>query len=714
LRCLSPRAGRQPLEGLEALPDAAIIEVDHCGKSMLGTVAQSFVRLLFVWVGLGSVFVAGQPRPKPDVSTSVNLIEVPIVVRDKHGKNVGDLSLTDFKIYDDGRLQKIKFFRFVTPHSARSASGETSNATARNAPSDVAADPPRYILIVLPLNTFGSRGYSVQAILKAVKSGIFDGDFVALVDSAGVVLPFTRDHDAIVRAATEMSQRKASSCSQTAWYPVARDLLLQLKPSSGRKFVVMFSDPDALSPCWNWSPFPNSPDVLVRAALSANAAIYPVDPRGPEPVLPLGDASTPNAFGGASSAATFDPGSAGVSGSMIANRMSGRLSSLAGFKGLFQDVAHDTGGRALVGHNDLDQVFQMVQQGSRYYEVGYYLPNLQANGLYHRIAIAVNRKGLRLQARPGYFAPMAFGDLSRAGKRDWLYQALQTGVPLDDIQIDAHADFFPNPPGAAADVPISYDMRWWVPQETAKRRHWIMTVGLVQDARTGATVGNFSRTNSWDSHETEPQENGYVHRDARYNLLVRLTGGVYQLKIAVADLDSNLVGSDAFRLEVPAAAMEPFATSSLILADTLVPLLGEQSEPVQQFDSSSSELAPTSDPLAWTSYHLVPSVQPVFGSSSALTLFARVYPSDRIPKAWQATAVIRDSSGKIVAGPIALEIPGSIGRPAGIPVGHTFNLKDLRLADGVYSAEIQLAEQDAGRREKTVSRHFVIASEHQP
>jgi len=642
----------------------------------------------------------------------VNLVEVPIVVRDKHGKKVGDLSLTDFKIYDDGRLQKIKLFRFVTLHSAKSTSGEGSDAKAKDAPSDVAADQPRHILIVLPLNTFGSRNYSVQAILKAVKSGIFDGDFVALVDSAGVVLPFTRDHDTVVRIATEMSQRKASPCSQAAWYPVARDLLLQLKSSPGRKFVVMFSDPDALRPCLNWSPFPNSPDVLVRAALSASAAIYPVDPRGSEPVLPLGDASTPNAFGGGGTAAAFDPGSAGVSGSMIANRMSARISSLARFSGLFQDVAHDTGGRALVGNNDLDQVFHMVQEDSSYYQVGYYLPNLQANGLYHRITIAVNRKGLRVQARPGYFAPIAFGNLSRAGKRDWLYQALQTGIPLDDIQIDAHADFFPNQPGAAADVPISYDMRWWVPQEIATRRHWIMTVGLIRDARTGATVGNFNRTNSWDSHETEPQENGYVHRDAQYNVLVRLRAGVYQLKIAVADLDSNLVGSAIFRLEVPVPATEPFVSSSLILADTLVPLSGEHSEPVQQFDSSSSELAPTPDPLAWTSYRLAPSVQPVFGPSSALTLLARVYPSDRIPKEWQATALIRDSSGKIVAGPVALEIPSSVGR-AGIPVGHTFHLKDLHLADGVYSAEIQLAEPDAGHREKTVSRHFVITSEHQ-
>lgn len=394
------------------------------------------------------------------------------------------------------------------------------------------------------------------------------------------------------------------------------------------------------------------------------------------------------------------------------SRMSGRLSSLATFKGLFEDVAHDTGGRALVGENDLDQVFHMVQEDSSSYELGYYLPNLQANGLYHRIAIAVDRKGLRVQAKPGYFAPIAFGDLSRAGKRDWLYQAMQTGVPLDDILIGAHADFFPIPPSRAANIPISYEMRWWVPQETAKSRHWTMTVGLVQDLRTGATVASFGRTNSWDSQETEPKENGYIHRDARYNILVRLSAGVYQLKIAAADLDSNQLGSDTFRLEVPATAQEPFSTSSLILADTLVPFADQHSERVQRFDSSARELAPISDPLAWTFYRLVPCVQPVLSSSGTLTLFARIYPSDRMPKAWQATAVIRDYAGKIVAGPVGLEVPKSIEGSLGTPVGHTFDLKVLRLADGVYSAEIQLAEQGAGLREKTVSRIFAVTTEH--
>lgn len=231
---------------------------------MLRTLVYSSARLLLVWVGLGSVFGAGQPRPKPDVTTSVNLVEVPVVVRDKHGQNVGDLKLTDFKIYDDGQLQKIKRFRLVTVHPPKSspgATGEGSDATAKGTPSDVAVmDEPRHILIVLPLNTFGSRSYSLQAILKAVRSGLFEGDFVALVDNAGLVLPFTRDHDAVVRVAMEMSQTKVGPCYQSAWYPVARDLLLQLKSSPGRKFVVVFSDPDALRLCRNRNPFPNSPE----------------------------------------------------------------------------------------------------------------------------------------------------------------------------------------------------------------------------------------------------------------------------------------------------------------------------------------------------------------------------------------------------------------------------------------------------------------------
>src|SRR5690348_12988553 len=54
---------------------------------------------------------APQPQPQPpSIKVQVNEVIVPVTVTDEKGKFVTDLDQQDFRIYDEGKEQKIKFF----------------------------------------------------------------------------------------------------------------------------------------------------------------------------------------------------------------------------------------------------------------------------------------------------------------------------------------------------------------------------------------------------------------------------------------------------------------------------------------------------------------------------------------------------------------------------------------------------------------------------
>jgi VWFA-related protein len=66
-------------------------------------------RSAFLQCLAGSALYSQQPGPAP-IKVAVNEVIVPITVTDIKGKFVTDLKEEDFKIYDEGKLQKISYF----------------------------------------------------------------------------------------------------------------------------------------------------------------------------------------------------------------------------------------------------------------------------------------------------------------------------------------------------------------------------------------------------------------------------------------------------------------------------------------------------------------------------------------------------------------------------------------------------------------------------
>jgi VWFA-related protein len=636
-----------------------------------------------------------QPPPPGSLKTSVNLIEVPIIVRDQAGRQVTNLNAADFRIYDQGKLQTISRFRYVTPsmNSSVSPANVFSEPPSDTRGSNPAAAEMRSLLIVIPQLQMASRHFAFRALEKAFQRHAFDGISVAIVDNSALALPFTRDRDSLLRALETMKAKKVSPCSGAPWRPIAAERLLQMRSMPGRKFMVFFTDFVLdRTECGNVTPFlsfpDNSPHSLLSDALASNVSVYPVDPRGVVPVGPMGDAST-----------SWDlPGSWHDAMNQISDALSYQTTVLGWQRQSLTQLAALTGGRAMAG-NDLDRVFTMAQEDSSYYEIGYYLSDLQADGAYHPIRVELSRSNFHTLAKKGYFAPIPLAELSRGQKREWLYRALLADQPIEQIAINARSSVFYNPPTAVLSLYTGLEARWWAPVEAAKDdRRLTMLVGLVQNEH-GDVVAHFDHTNFWHANQARREDAGYTLQDASYNLLVHLKPGRYVVKVAVADLLANIAGTFVRYFNVPEKLPSKFLVSSLVLSNHSVAVENPRNEAdpdKRNYDNPSDSVHrmaddAAADPLVVEGRRLVPAVSRGFANTSQLTMFLRVYPrtDDGFPENWKMTGILQNASGKAIASvPATVVIPNP--GESGVAVVCSFELSKFKLAEGKYRAELQM------------------------
>jgi VWFA-related protein len=130
-------------------------------------------------------------------------------------------------------------------------------------------------------------------------------------------------------------------------------------------------------------------DLLV-AAQRANVSVFPVDVGGLKTFAPTASMrGVPNA---------------------AAMRRTGEMKIE-----VLRTLAENTNGRAIVNTNGLSAGFRQIAEDlSAYYLLGYSSTNAAADGKYRAIEVKVNRPGVSLTARHGYFAPAAAKSASPA------------------------------------------------------------------------------------------------------------------------------------------------------------------------------------------------------------------------------------------------------------------------------------------------------------
>lgn len=148
----------------------------------------------------------------PTFSSKVNLVLVPVVVRDREGKAVGNLTKDDFRLFEKNKPQVIARFSIeATAHNAAKP-GEPAKPAVSAAPEiteagSVAADmPERYVAYVFDdLNTaLGDMARVQQAAKRHFAEHLQPSDRAAIFSTSGqTTLDFTSDRaklqDALMR-----------------------------------------------------------------------------------------------------------------------------------------------------------------------------------------------------------------------------------------------------------------------------------------------------------------------------------------------------------------------------------------------------------------------------------------------------------------------------------------------------------------------------------
>ena len=165
----------------------------------------------------------------PTFQSRVNLVLVPVVVRDGQGRAIGDLTKDDFQLFDKGKPQTIASFSVMKRGSVLPATPPAEAATGAVAPSAQSPSPPapeRYVAYLFDdLNIdFGDLVGVKKAAARHMANGLQASDRAAIYTTSGqTTLDFTDNKTKLQETIAQlkvrsMFQHVGRQCPDLSYY----------------------------------------------------------------------------------------------------------------------------------------------------------------------------------------------------------------------------------------------------------------------------------------------------------------------------------------------------------------------------------------------------------------------------------------------------------------------------------------------------------------
>lgn len=427
----------------------------------------------------------------PILRSTTRLVQVSVVVHDKKGDPIADLTKDDFAVFDDKKPQAIQVFSVYTNLPKDRAPTPLPPNTYSNRAEDLGPVPTSVTVILLDgLNTKISDQAWAKKKLSTFLEQIQPQDRVALYSLGRrlrVLHEFTNDATSLLAALNsthaESDAELAASTPEVSDTGVATldafindafereanlsledrvyrtvDALVQISNHignlPGRKNLlwVTGSFPFSVGADDLSGPQPDEPILFedevvkaVRALTNANVAIYPVDARGlmatemgladnlPNPTGKLGHQNTMNPRSG------FEPPNPENFQTMLT-------------------MADRTGGLAFFNTNDINGAIRQAVEDSRVtYELAYAPEEIQWDGKFHEIKVEVKRPGAHVRARKGYFALPEPTEADAQESREQMVSAIvESSINVAGIGMRTQVVAMDNTPGARKIKIVTY------------------------------------------------------------------------------------------------------------------------------------------------------------------------------------------------------------------------------------------------------------------
>jgi VWFA-related protein len=390
------------------------------------------------------------PEATPKIEVNVNAVLVPVVVRDGQGRVVDDLKKEDFQVFDKNKRQEISGFtieKFAGMEGVpKSAATSRVTSSAGIAPSSLAT-PQRFLVFMfddLHLST-GDLLQAQQVAEKMLGESLGKADMAAVVSTSGMNSGLTQDRatleDAVMKLhVRELYRHDEHSCPNIDYYQAD---LIQNKRNEE---ALRLAEADFLTCSHLQGVTQSMVESMVRSAAAQSLAIGEHDvtatldtigefvrkmaslpgQRTLILVSPGFLTMTPEAVGEKSRILDLAAQSNVIisaldarglySTELDASVQGGSSSSTRKYysetmnldEDVMAELANGTGGTYFHNSNDLEGGFKSLTAAPEcVYLLEFSPKKWKQGGTYHALKVKVDRKGVKLQARQGYFAPKA-------------------------------------------------------------------------------------------------------------------------------------------------------------------------------------------------------------------------------------------------------------------------------------------------------------------
>jgi VWFA-related protein len=493
--------------------------------------------------------VQSAPAPgSPVFTVNVRLVVLDVVAADKSGKPVDGLTAKDFKIFEDGKLQRIRSVEPPSSHAlpADSAAAGISAAYDPAQPASFGSSPVS-ILVLDQLNTHFADSSFARRSLRDYLTGqpallpqpttlltVYDNHFRSLQT-------FTRDRDALLRALAAARTEypwKLEANGKTEHGPVERldqslRALQEIAESyariSGRKNLI-----------WVGGGFPtinpttidgddaqevkNALRHVTDLLLDTHITLYAVDPSSSAAgMTEITDTSQMDFLEAAGDALSgnFDP---------------------FGASDDFDRLGPVTGGRVIRGRNDVaQQIASSVDLGARFYTIAYTPSSTsEAAAQYRGIRVVCLRPGVTAVTRSGYYSGEAREEQTSTAAAYDLTTAAEAAIQLNGLHITVEPDASPNALPGTYIVHTAVSNLTWKPKDDggATASVYVMAVSLdTKNKMLGHTLHGMTANAKRGVNLSDPA------KMADFRFPVRLFPKATTLRFVVRDNSTGRMGS---------------------------------------------------------------------------------------------------------------------------------------------------------------------------
>lgn len=246
----------------------------------------------------------------------------------------------------------------------------------------------------------------------------------------------------------------------------------------------------------------------------------------------------------------------GIGGSAQASEISNASETAINSHSTMNSVAEQTGGKAFYNTNDLNRAIRdSMEDGSTYYTLGYYPENKEWDGRFRRIFIKVNRPGVKLHYRQGFYAV----EPKEYAKQDPKILAIDMGSALDisnpiSTALPFQAIVLPPSAQNGNKIQINFGVDAHAVAFELKPdglQHAAVDCGVRAYSKSGESLK--LQGNTFNAALTSEQYQKVMKAIFPCNQTLELPPGEYFLRLAVRDTNNGLIGTANGSATVPAA-----------------------------------------------------------------------------------------------------------------------------------------------------------------